>query len=504
MSERIFLRYFRYLISGLALGAFSFEVARLPTKYFLAIIGATLVSVPAAYAYLIVSTQTKRRLICLFTAAFAFGIAFNLDYNFFYRPYVGVTSLDISVSLLSILSLFIIFVYDARFSYNGTYRFQINGKIFLSFLFYIGAGCLSIVNADHIDLSFLELGRLLELLFLLFVVMNLQDRKYIDVLLLCLSIDLVLEALLGVYQFKTGKMLGLQVLGEKSIELQDIGFVAKRATGTIGDPNIFGYFFEMLIPLMFSMFIAERRFFVKCWYFLAFCMGCAGIYTTLSRGAWMTLPLTTAMVFLIMFRGRLLRLSTFIWIWCAAFVFSIILVVSFPVVYDRFTHDDYGSADTRKPLDEAAFSVIRQFPIFGVGLNNMAAVFKKYDTTGFSRMFVGKNHVVHNMYLQIWSEVGTVGIVAFLFMLLVVISTGFHLLYRVHYWDRGILAGVVAGIMAQGMHAMVDPGFKTMMNMSMLFFTFIGLIGALSVINRNEKEAAGELKTGRQVQGGFV
>ncbi len=464
-------------------------MSALPTKYYFGVVGATALFAPFAYIYLIISSHTKTRLICLFIASFTFGIAFNLDYNFFYRDYVGVTSVDVSASLLSLVIVFGFFVYDARMSYGGKFHFHINGKIFFAFLFYIAAGCLSLVSAEYIDLSLLELVRLLELLFLLFVIMNLQDRKYIDVLLLCLSVILVLESFIGLYQFKTGHMLGLQVFGEKEIILQDIGFVAKRATGTIGDPNIFGYFFEMLIPLMFGMFIAERRLFVKCWYFFAASIGCAGIYTTLSRGAWMTLPLSLTLVFLIMFRGRFLRISTFIWIWCAAFVFSAVIAVSFPVVYDRFTHDDYGSAETRGPLNEAALSVIRQFPVFGVGLNNFAIVFKKYDTTGYSRMFVGKDHVVHNMYLQIWTEVGTVGIVAFLSMLIVIIYTGFSLLFRVHYWDRGILAGLIAGILAQGMHALVDPGFKTMMNMSMLFFTYIGLIGTLSIMYRNEKAA---------------
>jgi putative inorganic carbon (hco3(-)) transporter len=494
LNEHTILRYLRYLISGIFLGVIALKVSDLPTKYYLGVVGLTMFMALAAYVYLIISTQTKTRLICLFIVSFTLGIAFNLDYNFFYRSYVGVTSIDLSVSLLSLVVLFGFFVYDARLSYGGNYHFHINGMIISSFLLYIAAGCLSIITAEYLDLSLLEIVRLLVLLFLVFVIMNLQDRKYIDVLLLCLSVDLVLESCIGLYQYKTGRMLGLQAFGEKEIILQNIGMVAKRATGTIGDPNIFGYFFEMLIPLTFAMFIAERRFTVKCWYFFATCLGCAGIYTTLSRGAWMTLPLSITLVFLIMFRGRFMRLSTFIWVWCAAFVFFSIIFVSFPVVYNRFTHDDYGSAETRKPLNEAAFSVIRQFPLFGVGLNNMAMVFKKYDTTGYSRMFVGKNHVVHNMYLQIWTEVGTVGVVAFLLMLIMAIYNGFYHLYRVPYWDRGILAGLTAGILAQGMHAMVDPGFKTMMNMSMLFYTYIGLIGALSIIYRNEKAAGIERK----------
>ncbi len=114
------LRYLRYLLSGVFLGVFALEVSTLPPKYYFGIVGATFIMAPAAYAYLIISTQTKTRLICLFIATFAIGIALNLDYNFFYRPYVGVTSVDISVSLLSLFTVFCFFAYDARLSYRGS------------------------------------------------------------------------------------------------------------------------------------------------------------------------------------------------------------------------------------------------------------------------------------------------------------------------------------------------------------------------------------------------
>ncbi len=481
------LALFRYVFSGIALGYFAYVVSSLPFKYYISIIAGVFLATPAAYAYLIISSQTKTRLMCLFVSLFIFGIPFNLDYNFFYRDYVGVTSVDISLSLISLIILFAFLVYDARFNAVKAYSFFIDRKIFYAFLFFVTMGCLSTIGADHHDLALLELARLCILLFLVFVIMNLQDRTYIDVLLVSLSVTIVLEALIALYQFKTGHTIGLQVFGEKEIILQDIGFVAKRATGTIGDPNIFGYFFEMLIPLMFAMFISERRLLIKCWYFFAAVIGCAGIYTTLSRGAWLTLPISTVIVFLIMFRGRFLRLSTIIWLWLATMIISIILTFSFPVVYKRFTHDDYGSAETRAPLNQAALSVVRQFPLLGVGLNNMAKVFKKYDKTGHTRMFVGKDHVVHNMYLQIWTEVGTVGLFAFLLMLASALFTSLSLLFKVSYWDRGLLAGVTAGILAQGIHALLDPGFKTMMNMSMLFYTYIGLIGAVSILYRLER-----------------
>ncbi|THB75638.1 MAG: O-antigen ligase domain-containing protein [Desulfobulbaceae bacterium] len=481
------LRYIRYIVSGLALGVLSLKVSTLPPKYYLGLMGMVLLLTPFAYIYLLISHEPKTRIVSLLIAIFTFSMAFNLDYNLFYRDYVGVTSVDISLAMLCLICIFAFFVYDARLSYEDSFQFRIYKPIFSALLIYLAICGLSALGSHHLDLSMLELSRLFFLLFLCFMVMNLQDKRYINIILISFSCVLVLESLIGFYQYRTGQTVGLYVFGEKAIRLQDIGFVANRATGTIGDPNIFGYFFEMLIPLMFAMFIAEKRFFFKWWYFFSVCLGCVGIYATLSRGAWMTLPISISLVFLIMFKGRFLRISTFIWIWCASFVFFAILVLSFEVVYNRFTHDDYGSAETRGPLNQAAFSVIEQFPILGVGPNNMAKVFKRLDRTGHTRMFTGKDHVVHNLYLLIWAETGTLGIAAFLWMLAIVIYTAFHHLFKVGYWERAILAGTGAGIVAQGIHGMVDPGFKTMLNMSMIFYTYIGLVAGIAIIHRQDK-----------------
>jgi O-antigen ligase len=480
-----------YVLAGILFAFFSIWVTSLPTKHYAAVMGIVILSFPLLFFFLLVADNTRERLVCFSVFTLGIGIPFNLDYNFFYRDYVGVTSFDISVTLLSAMMILLLLMREARLNIDKPdgFRFQNHLVTTNAILLYILACFLSLNNAEYYTLSFLELGRMLELLFLYFIVSNLKKQKYLNILALSLALGMALEGIIAVYQWKTGHTLGLYIFGEKKVELQDIGFIANRASGTIGNPNILGYYFEILIPFVFALFIAEKKVFFKLFYMLSLLLGCAGIYATLSRGAWMTLPISSAMIFLIMFKDRLLRISTAIWAWVLIMLAAIILVAAFPTIQKRFTHYDYGSANTRGPLNEAAFSVVKQFPVFGVGINNLAKVFKKYDQTGYSAMFVGKDHVVHNMYFHIWTETGTVGLLAFLSIFISVLWTAFLIMFKVSRFERAMIAGFAIGIVAQLLHASVDPGFKIMMNVSMLVYTAIGVIAAIHLKYKNEQTA---------------
>jgi uncharacterized membrane protein YeaQ/YmgE (transglycosylase-associated protein family) len=51
--------------------------------------------------------------------------------------------------------------------------------------------------------------------------------------------------------------------------------------------------------------------------------------------------------------------------------------------------------------------------------------------------------------------------------------------------ERAILIGAAAGLLAQMIHGLLDPGFRTLMNTSMLFYSLLGLIGAVAVQYRD-------------------
>jgi O-antigen ligase len=157
----------------------------------------------------------------------------------------------------------------------------------------------------------------------------------------------------------------------------------------------------------------------------------------------------------------------------------------YPTVEKRLNFTDFGSAKSRAPLNAAAFSVIKQFPVTGVGLNNLARVFRTYDTTGGSALLAGGTHVVHNMFLCVWAETGIIGIATFLWMFVAAFVVAFKYLFRVPDRERAILIGAAAGLLAQMIHGLLDPGFRILMNVSMLFYSLLGLIGAIAVQYRD-------------------
>ena len=232
------------------------------------------------------------------------GIPFNLDINLFYRVYVGVTSVDIGMSLICAIILYGIFFYQHIREGEGP-LFRSNKLLFWAPLLIWGAGFLSFYNASSPELVVLELVRLSMLFLIFFIIMNLRSRDQITTFAVSLAIGVIMEGVIAYYQFKTGRPLGLAVVGEK---LAPAGFgYLTRAGGTIGHPNIMAYYFEMLIPFTLAMFMAEERASLKALYLVATATGLLGIYTTMSRGSWITIPVSLPLVFIVMYSRKLVQ-----------------------------------------------------------------------------------------------------------------------------------------------------------------------------------------------------
>jgi len=317
------------------------------------------------------------------------------------------------------------------------------------------------------------------------MVMNLRSEKQIRFFIFFLSIGVLTEGIIALIQYKTASTLGLEILGEAELVEQRLalGYMFSRATGTTAHPNILGYYFEILIPIIFAMVLVEEKGSMKFWYLIALIFGFGGILVTLSRAAWITLPVSLPLVFFILYGDRITEIKTGVIMFIVGIFVLIGIYFAFPTIEKRLLADDYRSAESRIPLNVASFSIVKQFPVLGVGLNNFAEVFKRYDTTGKSRIFRGYKQMVHNLYLAVWVDVGTLGLAAFLWIFVSAFIIAGKLMFKVSKWQRGLLVGITAGLLAHLIHGLFDPGFRSAVNISTLVYSLLGLIGAISVFN---------------------
>ncbi len=463
---------------GLTSCFFAVYLVGFPLKYLIAIICGLL------FLFLAFVINKYKSLNYLFIL-FALSIPVNLDINFFYRIHEG-GALGITISL-SILTAFIIYFY-ILLNKEVISSFEYEPALFWPTLIYMAAGTLSLINASYRDLIFFELLRLVLLLFIAFIIMNIKKKKQIKTFIVFLCLGVLIQSTLAVIQYKTGKTLGLGIFGEENLIKQFIGFKALRATGTIGHPNILAYFFEIVLPIAFAMFLIETKKRYKLYFFIIILTGGAGLITTLSRASWLVTAISFPFVFFTLYGSRLFQMKTAVALFIIGIFAIIPLFYACPVVIKRLTHTDYGSGALRMKLNRATISVIKQFPVMGVGMNNFAEVFQRFDKTGKSKILKGAKNVVHNLYLLVWAEVGTVGFIAFLWIFVSLLIKMKKTAYSVPIEFKGMITGIAAGIMAHLIHGMLDPGFKGSLPISILIYTLIGIFGAISIYCKNNFE----------------
>ncbi|MGI8497943.1 MAG: O-antigen ligase family protein [Gemmatimonadaceae bacterium] len=124
---------------------------------------------------------------------------------------------------------------------------------------------------------------------------------------------------------------------------------------------------------------------------------------------------------------------------------------------DLYRMDREGSAAQRYEIWKVALAIIRDQPLFGVGLGAYPLAHQAYATRpDFDKMARGKRDA-HSTYLSIFAETGIVGLVLFLVVLLVTVRDAERVRRRCRqllpaesaqllYLEIGLLAYLIAGL----------------------------------------------------------
>jgi putative inorganic carbon (HCO3(-)) transporter len=347
----------------------------------------------------------------------------------------------------------------------------------LALALFVAIGALSLLHAPSLSSGLKELVKWVQIALVAWFAANAAGRRsragwvVAAVLLSGLS-----QALIGIWQF------GLRGHGPEHFELV-IGFrgrilEAYRAYGTFEQPNPYGGFLGLILPLalgwgvgQWAGWLCQRRprpvlLTLLLPWVAAGLLG-AALLASWSRGAWLGAAAAVAAMLLYLPRRR----------WLGVLLLLVLLAAGWAAVQsgllpgaliDRLTgFADYVQFQDVRGVDitpanyavlermahwQAALNMANRHPWLGVGLGNYEAAYPEYALLNWPYPL---GHA-HNIYLNLLAETGVLGLVAYLGFWAAVIALTARVIGRAPYPQRGLALGLMGAWVHLSVHHLVD------------------------------------------------
>ncbi|MEC3947383.1 O-antigen ligase family protein [Sphingobium sp. HWE2-09] len=279
-----------------------------------------------------------------------------------------------------------------------------------------------------------------------------------------LACGLLLQAGVGLLQYAKKGDIGLQFLGEATMTTLEYanratymdGGATFRIGGLLGHPNILAGFIAMLAPMLLAMLLTRLPFLKKLAISAVLAIALLALLLTLSRSGWLAFALAVPIVIALMLRDRRSRRRALVGIALALPVILLGAMAAAPAILRRFAQSDPGATDFRWDWMGVAWAMVRDHPLLGVGLNSFVQHLPGRTihggVEGLNRSFGANWPVVHDIYLLIWAEQGTIGLAIFLLSLLILLRTAWRNARccanpLLHALNVGALAGLCANLL---------------------------------------------------------
>jgi len=374
---------------------------------------------PFAFTLVILFNNLER--LILFTVAV--GVPLNLDISLIISPYarnlenlangrtiVALTELRLGLIFMAVGIGYILWLVGKP----GVKRHRVRlfPRTTFPALGLILVTTLSIVQAQDKQLALFIIVQMIELFLVYFYIANHLRSKADMLFFITIVMGCVLaESLLMVIQWQTG--LSFSFAGINAT----MDAVSQRATGTLGTANSAAVIVSAFLCITCAMFWIFPRRSQKLFAGICFVVGSVALISTAGRAAWGGF-IVAIFAFIIMgwWRGWVSRKAL---VWLLALTLAI-GVIFYPVIASRLTTDDRGSALSRLMMSRLAWNVIQASPehfFFGVGANNYALVAPLYVTSDVGDLGYIVDSSVHNVFLLVWTEMGLVGLLIYLWFL---------------------------------------------------------------------------------------
>ena len=415
-----------------------------------------------------------------FVAIFAILLAIVMIMCF---PELGIFSIIAMIPVVNVVNHpnFVIFpiIFLTAISYVSKY---LRGKRVMRFelidvfVLFFGANILACgINTQGGEASLYSALIYFAFLCIYFLIVNSYIRKTwiyrgINLIIITASIVAVVAIIDG----------GTELLN--TVDLKFFANISKRLDAILGNPNILGAYLVIVFPFILAQMASSKRTSSQILYFICAAVTAICIVLTWSRGAWLG-AIVAFVVFLIVYNFR-----TIWFLLISASAVPLLAYVLPQEVTGRFSSTfimEDSSILHRFKIWEGAMKMIRDnlFTGIGVGQSAFDAVFPQYAELGTETV----EHT-HSLYLQIFAELGIVGLVLFAIVIFMFTQKCFIGIKnrRRGGKSRNMIAAGLASVCASLVMGITDYIWYNT-RVLLIFWIMIGLTVALTKINEREK-----------------
>jgi O-antigen ligase len=441
------------LIVGLVLGALLVLSVGLPSDW-----RGIILIIPFALTVAVIVNNLEKVIL----ATIAIGVPLNLDFSVMISPYarntinIGtgertiVALTELRVSLILIVIAIGYALWFIKLSHNRTRPIRFFSGITIPASGLIFISILSLLQAKDLQLSLFRIFQLVELFLLyLYLANHIRTKQEMQFFANIFMLGMFAECILMIVQWRTG--LGFSIAGISA----DLG--SDRVAGTLGSANTAGSIIAAFLAVVSAMFWLFPKRPHKVFAVVYFVVGCIALLGTGGRAAWAGFIMAIVLFSVIGWRRGLVQRKSLI------LMFLLTLVIGgifYPVIYNRLTADDRGSAASRLKMFRLAWNVIEASPshmLFGVGANNYALIAPAYNTAEVGDLGYVIDSSVHNLYLLTWAETGLVGLLCFLGFLIVPFVKVWGHIKSDNRFVSMIALGLGCALAAMNIQMFVDP-----------------------------------------------
>jgi putative inorganic carbon (HCO3(-)) transporter len=273
-----------------------------------------------------------------------------------------------------------------------------------------------------------------------------------------------------------------------------------RVYSYLGNPNLLAAYLLPAIAFSASAVFAWKRWLPKLLAVLMWVINSACLVVTFSRGGWIGFVVAGFVLLVLLVHWysirfprfwRILALPILLGVTAAVVVMAVLTIDPLRTrVFSIFIGREDSSNNFRMNVWMAAFRMIQDYPILGIGPGNDAfnLVYPHYQEAGYTALSA------YSIYLDVAVATGLIGLGCFIWLLVVTFSQGWVRLQQLRqlgdregFWLMAA-ASAMFGLMA---HGLVDTVLERP-QVSTIWWMLIGLIASYCLVSSTPTATAAE------------